>query len=42
MMETIPHYQKLDSPFEMWFRYWLRYRPKVSANLGFGFGPKPK
>ena len=28
----------------MWFRYQLRYRPKVSTNLGFGFGigPKPK
>ena len=22
---------------EMWFRYRLRYQPKVLANLGFGF-----
>ena len=28
----------------MQFWYWLQYGPKVSANLGFGFGigPKPK
>ena len=43
MMEKIPrtkaklfHYWLLDSPFEMWFWYRLWYRPKVSANLGFG------
>ena len=37
-------FQIIDSPFEMWFQYWLRYRLKVSAKLGFGFsiGPKPK
>ena len=33
---------QLDSPFEMWFRYRLQYRLKVSANLGFSIGPKPK
>ena len=49
MMEKIPNTEAklsvlLDYPFEMWFRYRLRYRPKVSANLGFSFGigPKPK
>ena len=31
-----------DSPFEMWFRYWLQYRLKVSITLSFGFRPKPK
>ena len=38
------HYRLLDSPFEMWFQYRLQYRPKLSGNLGFGFGigPKPK
>ena len=38
MIEKMPH------TIEMWFWYRLRYRPKVSANLGFGFriGPKPK
>ena len=35
-------YRYLDSPFKMQFRYRLRNRPKVSANLGFGIGPKPK
>ena len=45
MMETLLHTKakytrQLDSPLEVWFRY----RPKVSANLGFGFdiGPTPK
>jgi hypothetical protein len=32
----------LDFPFEMWFRHRLRYRPQVSANLGFCFGVEPK
>ena len=32
----------LDSPFEIWFWYWLRYRPKVSTNLDFGSGIGPK
>jgi hypothetical protein len=28
----------------MWFRYWLRYQPKLFANFGFSFGigPKPR
>ena len=35
-------YRELDSPFKMQFQYRLRYRPKVSANLGFGIIHKPK
>ena len=47
MIEKLPHTiakyaWQLDSPFEMWFQYRLQYRPKVSANLGFGFGIGPK
>ena len=32
---VFPH---IVSPFEIWFRYWL----KVSANFGLGFGIRPK
>ena len=38
----VEYYRKLEFSFEMWFRYRLRYRPKVLANLGFGFGHKQK
>ena len=34
-----PFYDWKNAPY-YWYR--LQYRPKVSANLGFGFGPKPK
>ena len=42
MDKNTPYYWKLDSAFDLWFLYWLRYQPKVSANLGFGFGIRPK
>ena len=40
--KNTPYYRKPDFSFEMWFRYQLRYRLKVSNNLGFGIEPKPK
>ena len=46
MIEKIPQarFFLCDFSFEMWFRYWLLYQPKVSTNFGFDFsiGPKPK
>ena len=33
-----PTLQGIKFSFAMWFQYWLRHRPKVLANLGFGFG----
>ena len=33
---------KLDSSFEMWFRYQLQYQLKIFFNLGFGFCLAPK
>ena len=32
----------IEKKYLMQFRYWLRYQPKISVNLGFGIGPKPK
>ena len=45
MIEKIPHtIGNQIFPFEIWFRYRLGYRQKLSTNLGFGIGigPKPK
>ena len=40
---AVPYYESAqDFSFEMWFQYWLQYRPKVSANLSFSFGTEPK
>ena len=33
---------QLYSLFQMWFGYWLRFPRKVSANLGFCIGIRPK
>ena len=35
-------YWLLDSSFEMWFWYRLRYPSRLLANLGFGFGIRTK
>ena len=40
--KNTPQYEQLDSPFEMWFQYQLRYWLKVLANLGFSFGIRPR